>query len=415
MEKSMKEKNLRAPEKKTALVLSGGGSRGAYEVGVWKALQELGIQIDMVFGTSVGAINGAMTVQGDISLTEKLWLQLETDMVFDLNGAEKEAPSERPDLYGIPAEEALAYAREIVTHGGAGTTGLQSLLSQYINEEAIRSSTVGYGLVTTEFPSMGGHFLYLDDIPRGQLLSYILASASCFPAVQKCTIDNKQFIDGGYRDNLPVEMALQKGANVIIAVNLQAAGFVRKRPLEEAKETAEEFHLLKSPLDLGNFLIFDKANASRIMQLGYLETLRHWGKYDGIRYTFEKNIYTRHQLAGADNTAYLLGLDPCRIYNQRALLDEAKARIQNLQEAADAWHIKDMPDTPTEVMELLKDLGAGIKEYTDIVTLRAHLMLYIAKSLRTDQEHSIFLQPALFKLLDDEIQAANFLIGNGIL
>ena len=50
--------------KKTALVLSGGGSRGAYEIGVWKALKTLGIQIDMVMGTSVGAINGAMIVQG---------------------------------------------------------------------------------------------------------------------------------------------------------------------------------------------------------------------------------------------------------------------------------------------------------------------------------------------------------------
>ncbi|MFR4798878.1 MAG: patatin-like phospholipase family protein, partial [Lentihominibacter sp.] len=64
--------------KKTALVLSGGGSRGAYEIGVWKALKTLGIQIDMVMGTSVGAINGAMIVQDDLNLAENLWLQLET-------------------------------------------------------------------------------------------------------------------------------------------------------------------------------------------------------------------------------------------------------------------------------------------------------------------------------------------------
>ncbi|MBQ6088299.1 MAG: patatin-like phospholipase family protein, partial [Firmicutes bacterium] len=46
--------------KKTALVLGGGGSRGAYQIGVWQALKELGIRIDMVYGTSVGAINAAM-------------------------------------------------------------------------------------------------------------------------------------------------------------------------------------------------------------------------------------------------------------------------------------------------------------------------------------------------------------------
>ena len=48
-------------ERKIALVLSGGGSRGAYQCGVWQALEELGIKIDIVVGVSVGAINGAVS------------------------------------------------------------------------------------------------------------------------------------------------------------------------------------------------------------------------------------------------------------------------------------------------------------------------------------------------------------------
>ena len=68
----------------TALVLSGGGSRGAYQAGAWQALAELGIDIDMVTGTSVGAINGAMVCQGDLDLTVKLWKEIETHMVFDV-------------------------------------------------------------------------------------------------------------------------------------------------------------------------------------------------------------------------------------------------------------------------------------------------------------------------------------------
>ena len=50
-------------EKKTALVLSGGGARGAYEAGAWQALTELGIKIDIITGTSVGAITAAMVAQ----------------------------------------------------------------------------------------------------------------------------------------------------------------------------------------------------------------------------------------------------------------------------------------------------------------------------------------------------------------
>ena len=46
------------------LVLGGGGSRGAYEIGVWRAARELNIEFDVVTGTSIGALNGALVVQG---------------------------------------------------------------------------------------------------------------------------------------------------------------------------------------------------------------------------------------------------------------------------------------------------------------------------------------------------------------
>ncbi len=365
---------------KTALVLSGGGSRGAYEIGVWKALCQLGVKIDMVMGTSVGAINGAMILQGDLELSEKLWLQLETDMVFDVKTA------------GSATEDALAYAKEIIKHGGADPSGLQSLLSQYIHEEQIRKSCMEYGLVTTEFPSMEGHYLYIEDIPQGQLLDYILASASCFPAVRRCVIGEKQFIDGGYRDNLPAEMAMKKGATHIIAVDLQAAGFVRKDTLERAREKSKEFHLLRSPLDLGNFLVFDTDNASRAIRLGYLDTMREWGKYDGIRYTFEKGIFNKHQLAGADAAAYILRLDPCCIYDRNSLKEAVTERIKNL------------PDGLEDFREFLHDSE-----------LRPQVLLYIAKDLKENKEKSLFLQPTAFKLLSDEIQAANYLIKEGVL
>ena len=48
-----------------AIVLAGGGARGAYEMGAWRALRELGVEYQMVLGTSIGAINGVMMVQGD--------------------------------------------------------------------------------------------------------------------------------------------------------------------------------------------------------------------------------------------------------------------------------------------------------------------------------------------------------------
>lgn len=387
--------------KKTALVLSGGGSRGAYEIGVWKALKELNVNIDMVMGTSVGSINGALMAQGNLGLAEDLWRRLETDMVFDVEDQEytfKET-LDKITLGGMTADEALGYAREIFAHGGAGTSGLEAMLEEYLDEDIIRASSVDYGLATTEFPSMEGVFMYIDDIPHGQLKDYILASASCFPAVRKFAIGDKQYIDGGYRDNLPVEMALNRGASSIIAVDLQAAGIVRKSTLDVARKVCDEFHLLKSPVELGNFLIFDKVNSDRIMTLGYLDTMRHFGKYDGYRYTFEAGEFNSHQLIGADSAAFILKLDPCRIYSEAALMEALKSAISSYD--IPAGHVKGY-------------FKGSLKDSPGNAKLRAHLLLYIAVSLKEEEEKSMFMQPALFKALREDVQAANFLVMRGL-
>ena len=58
---------------KKALVLCGGGAKGAYHIGVWKALQEIGYEPDIITGTSVGALNGALFTIGKADVAEELW------------------------------------------------------------------------------------------------------------------------------------------------------------------------------------------------------------------------------------------------------------------------------------------------------------------------------------------------------
>ena len=59
--------------KEYGLVLDGGGARGAYQIGAWKALREAGVKIEAVAGTSVGALNGALIRMGDDYKAEKIW------------------------------------------------------------------------------------------------------------------------------------------------------------------------------------------------------------------------------------------------------------------------------------------------------------------------------------------------------
>jgi len=72
---------------KTGLVFSGGGGKGAYEIGAWKALREFGIDrmVSAVSGASVGGLNGALFVQGDHEAGEKLWKSISPDRLLGVN------------------------------------------------------------------------------------------------------------------------------------------------------------------------------------------------------------------------------------------------------------------------------------------------------------------------------------------
>ena len=82
MKKGMK--TVDSTLKKIGLVLAGGGGKGAYQIGCWKALEELGIEIKEVSGTSVGGLNAALFTSGDLKKAENLWSNISRHMVFSI-------------------------------------------------------------------------------------------------------------------------------------------------------------------------------------------------------------------------------------------------------------------------------------------------------------------------------------------
>ena len=70
---------------KKAVVLGGGGAKGAYEIGVMEALIELRFDYQIVTGTSVGSLNGALFAQKDLKLAKKMWLDIDTTRVLDID------------------------------------------------------------------------------------------------------------------------------------------------------------------------------------------------------------------------------------------------------------------------------------------------------------------------------------------
>lgn len=375
--------------KKNALVLSGGGSRGGYEIGVWQALRQLNIPVHIVTGASVGALNGAMVVQNEFERSLDLWRSLETHMVFDLDD-QKNSSWFDFEIGGISAGDAVAYAKEILLHGGAGASGLEEIVQEYISEEKIRKSPIEFGVVTVEFPSLRPHYLFAEDIPKGKLTDYILASAACFPAVQAKEIDGIRYIDGGYADVMPIELAMKRGAHHIIAVHLEAAGFVRQDTVDLAEKTADSMHLIKSKWNLGNFLVFSKDNAQRIIRLGYLDTMKSFHVLDGEKYTFASNQFSSHQLADAEAAAEIFHLDPLLIYAKDTFLNSLALAAEKI---------------PAPDMKNIRNIDTVKENFSS-----SALTMYIARDLKEKEAESIFTNKNTFRLLKDEIMAANFLL-----
>lgn len=255
---------------KRALVLSGGGAKGAYELGVYKALKRLGIKIDLITGTSIGAINGALLVTGEYKKAKKFWLKMSASDVFDYDF---KTVSEYPKV-----------AKDILKNKGLKFDRAEEFFREIINEDKIRKSKIDYGIVTFNLKNRVPKSLTKANIPHGKMLSYILASAACFPVVEMKNIDGDYYVDGGYYDNLPINLAIDMGADEIIAVDLSAVGFKRKVKNKDVK-----IDYIKHELKGSFILDFDPKSARRNMRLGYNDAMKYYGRLDGKTYTFKKN------------------------------------------------------------------------------------------------------------------------------
>ena len=278
---------------KRAVVLSGGGAKGGYEIGVWKALRRLDIDYDIVTGTSVGALIGELMVQKDYDKALKLWYFMDYSKIMDIeiNG--------RFSTKKGREEIVKKYAKGAVK-GGRELTGLRKIVDDLYNDDKFFSSNVDYGLVTVYFPSFKPKYVVKSKLKKDEVKDYLMASSACFPAFKIYKIGKNSFIDGGYYDNLPINLAIKLGAEEVIAVDTGAIGIIRKVKNDNVKVIN-----ISPKNDIGNFLAFEKKYARRAIAFGYNDAMKTFGKLEGDLYTFRlgslKRNYDRNGKRFIDN------------------------------------------------------------------------------------------------------------------
>ncbi len=269
---------------KIGLVLEGGGAKGAFHCGAIKALCDYGYKFDGAVGTSIGAINAALYVQdGGYQTMMSLWNHVTPSMLTDFDDEKvEELFNNKFDKDNITYWLKQFY--NTAKNLGISTDKSLDLLKRYISEPLVRKSNIEYGLVTYSLSDMESKELYLEDIPKGSLHNYILASAY-YPAFKFERLEGKFFFDGGLRNNMPINLLISKGYDHIIAIRTMS-----KRPFILPEGTEAKIDFICPSEDLGGAMQVTKRMIARNIKLGYYDVLRYIKGYTGKRYYISGSI-----------------------------------------------------------------------------------------------------------------------------
>lgn len=264
-----------------AVALCGGGTKGAYEIGVWRAMQELGIDYQIVTGTSIGAINGALMAARGYDLACELWSTICMENVM------RDGVNLTTTIEGMynQRESIGPFLKKYVKNKGADISPFLAFIDKMIDEEKIRASDVDYGLVTVQVSSLKALELTKEEIPEGKLKDYIMASSSIFPVFPMHKFDGEVYLDGCYYDNLPIDLALKMGADEVIAIDLHTS------PSHLNYVNKPYVTYITPSRSLGTMLNFDRKVIDDNLELGYYDAMKSFGYMTGRKYQFYVEDY----------------------------------------------------------------------------------------------------------------------------
>lgn len=243
--------------KKVGIALSGGGSRGFAHLGVLKALEERGIMIDVISGTSAGSIVGALLASG-----------MTVDDIYVLMKTKKFTDYAKIAIFkdGFMSLESL---KKNLIHVLNETTFDQLSKSLYIAVSNINSGEVEY-------------------LHEGSVVDAVIASSSIPILFEPFPMNHQTYVDGGLLDNLPI-VPLLNTCDLIVAVNvmpvkkLETVDGIRDVALRIFEVGIGHVHpelkarcdLYVEPKGIEKFHILDPQSAEQLFELGYQMTKNH--------------------------------------------------------------------------------------------------------------------------------------------
>lgn len=254
--------------KEYGLVLEGGGARGAYQIGAWKALKEAGIQIKGVSGSSVGTLNGALICMGDLERAERIWKNISYTQVMDIKEGLMEGILKK-DFTNLSRGEVIKEMFHSLLDGGFDVTPLKNLIQANIEEKKIREGKIEFYFQVFSMTEKKELELDARKIAEEDMVDMILASAY-FPAFKVEEIHGNKLIDAGMFNNVPIDALLKRKYQNIIVIRIFGMGVEKKVDIPDEVCIIE----IAPRVDLGNILEFEKEKSMRNIKLGYFDAMR---------------------------------------------------------------------------------------------------------------------------------------------
>lgn len=307
--------------KEYGLVLEGGGAKGAYQIGAWKALKEANIRIKGIAGTSVGALNGALICMGDLEKAESLWENISYSQIMSVDDKIMEDIFKQKKI----SRDALKDMMDYISDGGVDITPLKELIAECVDEEKIQNSPMDLYIHTFSVDEMRELNVDLKEIEPELIKDFLLASSYIFPIFKSEKLHGKTYIDGGAINNVPVDTLIEKEYKDIIIVRIFGIG--REKKVKIPEDTT--IYTIAPTVSLGSILDFNPKRSKMHLKRGYFDTMRVlYGLAGKIYYIDEqeKECYYLRQLTELSQDIYAYLTDVYKLE-----LQESK-EVRNLTE-----------------------------------------------------------------------------------
>ncbi|MFJ2319910.1 patatin-like phospholipase family protein [Pseudomonas sp. NPDC087817] len=282
-----------APRPKVGLVLSGGAARGLAHIGVLKALEEQGIKIDAIAGTSMGAVVGGLYASGyKIDELEKLALGI------DWQQALSDAPPREDVPFRRKQDDRDFLVKQKLSFRDDGSLGLPLGEIQGQNLALLLESLLAHTSDTRDFDKLPIPFRAVaTDIANGEKVVFrkghlpqVIRASMSIPAVfAPVELDGRLLVDGGMTDNIPLDVAREMGVDIAIVVDIgtplrnrkqlttvvdvlnQSITLMTRRNSEEQLAALKSTDVLIQPA-LASFGVTDFGRAQEMIDAGYRAT-----------------------------------------------------------------------------------------------------------------------------------------------